>query len=41
MLLLLKRTVSMRRYFCQAPKTFVKADGLENIYKFTLKMLLI
>ena len=31
-----KRTVSMRRFFW-APKTYVKTDGLKNIYNFTLK----
>ena len=36
MLLVLKRTVSMRRFFCAA-KTSVQTDGLENIYNFTLK----
>ena len=33
----LKRTVSMRRFFW-APKTYVKNDGLENIYNFRLKI---
>ena len=33
----LKRTVSLRRFFW-APKTYVKTDGLENIYNFTLKI---
>ena len=38
MLWVLKRTVSMRRFFW-APKTYVKTDGLEkNIYIFTLKI---
>ena len=37
MLWVLKRTVSMRRFFW-APKTYVKIDGLENIYNFTLKI---
>ena len=37
MLLVLKRTVSMRRFFW-APKTCVKIDGYENIYSFTLKI---
>ena len=36
MLWVLKRTVSMRRFFW-APKTYVQTDGLENIYNFTLK----
>ena len=36
MLWVLKRTVSMRRYFW-APKTYAKTDELENIYNFTLK----
>ena len=36
MLLVLKRTVSIRRFFW-APKTYVKTDGSENIYNFTLK----
>ena len=36
MLWILKRTVSMRRFFW-APKTYVKTDGYENIYNFTLK----
>ena len=36
MLCVLKRTVSMRWFFW-APKTYVKTDGLENIYNFTLK----
>ena len=36
MLWVLKKTVSMRRFFW-APKTYDKADGLENIYNFTLK----
>ena len=36
MLWVLKRTVSMRRFF-RAPKTYVKTDGCENIYNFTLK----
>ena len=35
MLWVLKRTVSMRRFFL-APKTYVKMDGLENIYNCTL-----
>ena len=34
MLWVLKRTVSMRQFFL-APKTYVKTDGLENIYNFT------
>ena len=37
MLLVLKRTVSMRQ-FVSAPKTYVKTDGLEKIYVFTLKI---
>ena len=39
MLWVLKRTVSMRRFFW-APKTYmyVKTDGQENIYNFTLKI---
>ena len=36
MLWVLKRTVSMGRFFW-VPKTYVKTDGLENIYNFTLK----
>ena len=36
MLWVLKRTVSMRRFF-RAPKAYVKTDGQENIYNFTLK----
>ena len=36
MLWVLKRTVSMRRFFW-APKTYVQTDGLENIYNFKLK----
>ena len=36
MLCVLKRTVSMRRFFW-ASKTYVKTDGQENIYNFTLK----
>ena len=36
MLCVLKRTVSMRRFFW-APITYVKTDGQENIYNFTLK----
>ena len=36
MLWVLKSTVSMRRFFW-APKTYVKTDRLENIYKFELK----
>ena len=36
MLWVLKRTISMRRFF-RAPKTYVQTDGLENIYNFTLK----
>ena len=37
MLWVLKRTVSMRRFFW-APKKYVKTDGLENIYNFILKI---
>ena len=33
----IKGTVSMRGFFL-APKTYVKIDGLENIYYFTLKI---
>ena len=33
MLWVLKRTVSMRRFFW-APKTYVKIDQQENIYNF-------
>ena len=36
MLWVLKRTVSMRRFFL-APKIYVQIDGLENINNFTLK----
>ena len=36
MLLVLKRTVSMKQFFW-TPKTYVKSDGLENIHNFTLK----
>ena len=36
MLWVLKRKISMRRFF-GAPKTYVKTDGLENIYIFMLK----
>ena len=36
MLWVLKRTVSMRRFFW-APKTYAKKYVLENIYNFTLK----
>ena len=36
MLWALKRTVSLRRFFW-APKAYVKIDGYENIYIFTLK----
>ena len=36
MFLVLKRTVSMKRFFW-APKTSVQTDGLKNIYNFTLK----
>ena len=38
MLLVLKRTVSTRRFFW-APKTYAKNYGQENIYNFTLKIL--
>ena len=40
MLWVLKRTVSMRRFFW-APKTYAQTDGKENIYNFTLKILFI
>ena len=36
MLWVLKRTVSMRRFFW-APKRYVKIDGWENINNYTLK----
>ena len=36
MLWVLKRTVSIRRFFW-APKTYIQTDGLENIKKFMLK----
>ena len=36
MLKVLKRTLSMRRFFW-APTTYVKPDGQENIYIFKLK----
>ena len=36
MLWVLKRTVSMRRFFW-APKTYAKNFGWENIYNFMLK----
>ena len=36
MLWVLKRTVSIRRFFW-ASKTYVQTDGLEYIYNFTLK----
>ena len=36
MLWVLKRTISMRRFFW-APKTYVETDGLENIYNITIK----
>ena len=36
MLWVLKRTVTMRRFFW-APKTYVQTDGFDNIYNFTLK----
>ena len=35
MLWVLKRTVSMRRFFC-APKMYVKTDGWDNIYNFNI-----
>ena len=37
MLWVLKRTVSRRRFFW-SPKTYVKTDGWENIYSFTLNI---
>ena len=37
MLWVLKRTISMRRFFW-TPKTNVKIDSLENIFNFTLKI---
>ena len=37
MLWVLKRTVSMRRFFW-APLSYAKIYGLENIYNFTLKI---
>ena len=37
MLWVLKRTVSMRRFFW-APKICVQTDGLESIYNLTLKI---
>ena len=40
MLRVLKRTVSMGWVF-RAPKTYVKSDGSENIYNFTLSIVLI
>ena len=40
MLWVLKRTVSMRRFF-RAPKTYVKIEWLENIYNVTLVFLFI
>ena len=40
MLWVLKRTVSMKRFFW-APKIDVKTDGLEKIYYFSLKNKLI
>ena len=40
MLLVLKRTISIRRFFW-AHKTYVKTDGKENIANFTLKFLFI
>ena len=40
MLWVLKRTVSMGQFFW-ASKTYVKTDELENIYNFSLKLLLI
>ena len=36
MLWVLKRTVSMRRFFW-APKTYAKSSRWENIYNLTLK----
>ena len=36
MLWVLKRTVSMRRFFW-APKTYIKTDGLKTIDSFKLK----
>ena len=36
MLWVLKRTISIRRFFW-APKTYVQTDGLVYIYNFTLK----
>ena len=36
MLWVLKRTVSMRRFFLST-KTSLQTNGLENIYNFTLK----
>ena len=40
MLLVLERTVSMRRFF-GAPKTFVYTEVSDNIHNFTLKTFLI
>ena len=37
MLWVLKRTISLRRFFL-APKTCAKKYGLENLYNFTLKI---
>ena len=37
MLWVLKRTVSMRRFFW-APKSYAKNYGLENIYNFMLNI---
>ena len=37
MLWVLKRTVSMRQFFC-APKKYVKTDREENIHIFTLNI---
>ena len=37
MLWVLKRTISMRWFFC-APKTYAKHLGQENIHRFTLKI---
>ena len=40
MLWVLKRTISMRRFFW-APKTYFQTDGLENIYNFRSKFVFI
>ena len=37
MLWVLKRTVSRGRFFLASNTLYVKIDGLENIYNFTLK----